>query len=55
MPSSEWPFWLAMYECEPWGFDWQNEQTARICHTIASMSGKSLKGQPKITDYLSKK
>lgn len=52
IPSSEWPYFLAFFELEPWGFQANDYHAALISSTIANSSGKTFKTQMKISDYM---
>jgi hypothetical protein len=55
IPSSEWPYFAAFYEMEPWGYEADNYHASMISSTVANMAGRSLKTPSKITDYITPK
>lgn len=55
IPAHEWPYFLAFYDMEPWGYEADNYHAAMISSTVANMSGQKLKNPCKISDYLTPK
>lgn len=50
LPAEEWPVFIALYELEPWDNDDFN--SAKICSTVANMSGRTLKRNSTPQDFM---
>lgn len=55
IPSSEWHYFVAFYEMEPWGYEANDYHAALVASTVANMAGRSLKNTLKVSDYMTPK